>query len=153
LNGAGTDVEDSLYWIAYATQPSNIGNKAVADAAVVSPYTDTAYPQSNPANPTGTGTVAGSGTPDDAIDPNDKDAAAKKAAAAAMEQARARNKQHNEELMRRIALEALGLANRVPRVKRQCEHEEQRISRLAAVMQVGTHDDTLYACVVHSLCI
>ena len=41
-----------------------------------------------------------------------------------------------EELRRRIAVEAMCLSQRVPRVRQQVMHEQERINRLAEVYQV-----------------
>ena len=99
----GSDVEDSLYWIAYATQPSNIAPQPTAQES----QAEGAPEQVDPVNAPGS-------SPE-----------------------RAGMRKDYEELRHRIAVEAMGLSQRVPRVRRQCAHEQERISRLAEVYQVS----------------
>jgi hypothetical protein len=114
LSHIGTDVEDSLYWIAYATQPSNV----IPGPVTPSPFaaTDAAQPNSTSTSATAGGAVTPSG--------------------AAASTGHYQLRKENEELRRRIAVEAMGLSQRVTRVRRQCEHEQERINRLAEVYQV-----------------
>ena len=100
----GSDVEDSLYWIAYATQPSNI---IPQPAAAQESQAEGAPEQVDPVNAPGSSSE------------------------------RAGMRKDYEELRHRIAVEAMGLSQRVPRVRRQCAHEQERISRLAEVYQVS----------------
>jgi hypothetical protein len=109
LSHIGTDVEDSLYWIAYATQPSNV----VPGPVTPSPFA-----------------VA------DAAQPNSSSKTDADAAGATAGTGHYQLRKENEELRRRIAVEAMGLSQRVTRVRRQCEHEQERINRLAEVYQV-----------------
>jgi hypothetical protein len=113
-------VEDSLYWIAYATQPSNV----IPGPVTPSPFavTDAAQPNSS----SKTNADAAGATAGDTVTPSGA------AAGAGHYQLR----KENEELRRRIAVEAMGLSQRVTRVRRQCEHEQERINRLAEVYQV-----------------
>lgn len=113
-------MEDSLYWIAYATQPSNI----VPGEITPSPL--------QPAEPVGSTTKPGAEGGAPAV--SDAQAARDNA----HKENRAKTDQENEELRRRIAVEAMALSQRVPRVMKQCQHEEERISRLAEVYQVST---------------
>ena len=99
----GSDVEDSLYWIAYATQPSNI----IPQPAAQESEAEGAPEQVDPVNAPGSSSE------------------------------RAGMRKDYEELRHRIAVEAMGLSQRVPRVRRQCAHEQERISRLAEVYQVS----------------
>lgn len=103
----GSDVEDSLYWIAYATQPSNITPQPAQPAAAQESQAEGAPEQADPVNAPGS-------SPE-----------------------RAGMRKDYEELRHRIAVEAMGLSQRVPRVRRQCAHEQERISRLAEVYQVS----------------
>jgi hypothetical protein len=102
-------VEDSLYWIAYATQPSNVIPRPVTP----SPFAVT-----------------------DAAQPNSSSKTDADAAGATAGTGHYQLRKENEELRRRIAVEAMGLSQRVTRVRRQCEHEQERINRLAEVYQV-----------------
>lgn len=128
FSGAGTDVEDSLYWIAYATQPSNIVPGPVTPSPLQPEGATTTTAAANaPASADGAKVAGDTGAPS--------------ATATAAEVAAANSKyllrREHEELRRRIAVEAMGLSQRVPRVKRQCEHEQERIARLAEVYQVN----------------
>ena len=120
-------MEDSLYWIAYATQPSNIKTHAI-DPSPLIPSGDattstTAGVVTEGQTTAAAGSVGAGGTSVTGLTVQQASKLAKTA-------------ESNQELRRRIAVEALGLAQRVPRVAKQCLHEEERISRLAAVMQV-----------------
>lgn len=118
-------MEDSLYWIAYATQPSNI----VPGAITPSPF--------NTAGDDGAGK---SSTKTGADAETSAAGGAQTAQQAAQSSAHAENKERaqreNEELRRRVAVEAMALSQRVPRVMKQVRHEEERIARLAEVYQV-----------------
>ena len=123
---SGSDVEDSLYWIAYATQPSNVTPQPISASPFYTPAG-----QDSPTPLAGTSDSAGvnAGASVEGIDP----------AGGVAEQNRSGKyvlRPEHEELRRRIAIEAMGLSQRVPRVKRQCAHEQERISRLAEVYQV-----------------
>jgi hypothetical protein len=88
---SGVDIEDSLYWIAYATQPSN------------------RQPTSSSSDPP--------------VLPADEDPTTRK---------------YNEQLRQMIAVEAMSLPRRVPRLLEQVKRENERIDRLAAVIQHET---------------
>ena len=88
---SGADIEDSLYWIAYATQPSN-------------------------RQPTSTSTEPSPTTADE--DPT--------------------TRKYNDQLRQMIAVEAMSLPRRVPRLLEQVKRENERVDRLAAVIQHET---------------
>lgn len=120
-------MEDSLYWIAYATQPSNIVSGPVTPspfAAAIAPAAATAEGAQPATTPTATDGAA---------------PAASLAVGANGDSGPYQLRKEHEELRRRIAVEAMGLSQRVPRVRRQVEHEQERISRLAEVYQVRMH--------------
>lgn len=113
-------MEDSLYWIAYATQPSNIVPGPVAPSPFESPAKDQAKETNTAAGDTAA--AAATVTP---------------AGSTAANVGPYKLRPEHEELRRRIAVEAMGLTHRVTRVRKQVEHEQERISRLAEVFQVS----------------
>lgn len=117
-------MEDSLYWIAYATQPSNI----VPGSITPSPL--------QPAEPAASTKTGADGTSAPAADAQTAQQAQQAARDSLHNETKVRVEQENEELRRRVAVEAMALGQRVPRVLKQCKHEEERISRLAEVYQV-----------------
>lgn len=109
---AGADVEDSLYWVGYASQPSKI---KIAPGAVDLYAKDSSDLPETPERPRGPG--------EEKIDKK------LESLLPAIP---------SQQLLQKVSLDAMSYTQRRQRVLQQCREEEERVARLANVIQETT---------------